>query len=144
MTTPLLSRLMASEKARFLVVGGINTVVAYGLFVLFQLTVGDTIGYFGSLYLSYALAILLAFVLHRRFTFQVRGQRMIVLDFLRFISVYAVTIVINTVALPLLVEVVGLHPVLAQALCVLVAMAISFVGHKRFSFRRSASDITAD
>jgi len=139
MTTPLLSRLMASEKARFLVVGGINTVVAYGLFVLFQLTVGDTIGYFGSLYLSYALAILLAFVLHRRFTFQVRGQRMIVLDFLRFISVYAVTIVINTVALPLLVEVVGLHPVLAQALCVLVAMAISFVGHKWFSFRRPAA-----
>ena len=139
MTTPLLSRLMASEKARFLVVGGINTVVAYGLFVLFQLTVGDRIGYFGSLYLSYALAILLAFVLHRRFTFQVRGQRMIVVDFLRFISVYAVTIVINTVALPLLVEVVGLHPVLAQALCVLVAMAISFVGHKWFSFRRPAA-----
>ena len=139
MPPPLLSRLMASEKARFLVVGGINTVVAYGLFVLFQLTVGDTIGYFGSLYLSYALAILLAFVLHRRFTFQVRGQRMIVLDFLRFISVYAVTIVINTVALPLLVEVVGLHPVLAQALCVLVAMAISFAGHKWFSFRRPAA-----
>jgi putative flippase GtrA len=139
MTAPLLSRLMASEKARFLVVGGINTVVAYGLFVLFQLTVGDTIGYFGSLYLSYALAILLAFVLHRRFTFQVRGQRMIVVDFLRFVSVYAVTIVINTVALPLLVEVVGLHPVLAQALCVLVAMAISFVGHKWFSFRRPAA-----
>ena len=139
MPLPTVSSLMASEKARFLVVGGINTVVAYGLFVLFQLTVGDTIGYFGSLYLSYALAILLAFVLHRRFTFQVRGQRMIVVDFLRFVSVYAVTIVINTVALPLLVEVVGLHPVLAQALCVLVAMAISFVGHKWFSFRRSAA-----
>jgi len=139
-----LSALIASEKARFLVVGGVNTVVAYGLFVLFQLTVGDRIGYFGSLYLSYALAILLAFVLHRRVTFRVRGQRMIVVDFLRFVSVYAVTIVINTVALPLLVEVAGLHPVLAQALCVIVAMVISFVGHKRFSFRRSASDITAD
>ena len=141
MNSRVASALLGSEKARFLVVGGINTVVAYGLFVLFQLTVGDRIGYFGSLYLSYALAILLAFVLHRRFTFQVRGQRMIVVDFLRFISVYAVTIVINTVALPLLVEVVGLHPVVAQALCVIVAMAISFVGHKWFSFRRSATTV---
>jgi len=134
----LIARLLADERVRFVIVGGINTVLGYGLFVLFQLTVGDTIGYLGSLYASYVVAILVAFVLHRRFTFRVSGTGNVVIDFLRFASVHVVALVINTIALPLLVEYAHLDPLVAQALIVVVTTLVSYFGHKLFSFRRSS------
>jgi putative flippase GtrA len=39
-----IKRLLGDERVRFVLVGGVNTVVGYGLFVLFVLTIGPTIG----------------------------------------------------------------------------------------------------
>lgn len=133
---PLISRLLGDQRVRFVLVGGVNTVVGYGLFVLFDFSLGRWISYLGSLYASYAVAIVLAFVLHRRFTFRVDGSGRVVVDFLRFCSVYIVSLAVNTVALPLLVELVHLRPFVAQAIIVVVTTLISYFGHKLFSFRR--------
>ena len=130
--------LLAREEIRFLIVGGINTVVGYALFALLQITIGDVIGYLGSLYLSYALSVTLAFVLHRRFTFRVNGTGNVLLDFLRFASVYVVSLAINTVALPILIELAGMNSLAAQAIIVVVTTLVSYFGHKLFSFRRAA------
>jgi len=138
MTIPLHKRLLADERVRFLIVGGINTVVGYALFVAFELTLGDYIGYLGSLYASYVLATGLAFVLHRRFTFRVNGTGNVLLDFLRFASVYVVSLAINTVALPILIELAGMNSLAAQAIIVVVTTLVSYFGHKLFSFRRAA------
>lgn len=134
-----LRRMLDDERVRFLLVGGTNTVVGYGLFAVLELAIGRQVGYLVSLYISYALAVALAFVLHRRFTFRVTGSGSLVVDFLRFASVYVVTLAINTVALPLLVEVGGLTPLVAQAIVVVVTTVISYFGHKLFSFRRKQS-----
>jgi putative flippase GtrA len=139
----LLARLLADERVRFVIIGGINTVLGYGLFVVFFFTVGDAIGYLGSLYASYAVAIVIAFTLHRRFTFRVTGTGNVAVDFVRFASVHIVSLVINTVALPVLVEYVGLHPLPAQALIVVITTLVSYFGHKLFSFRRQASPVVA-
>ena len=133
-----LASLVADERVRFLVVGGINTVVGYVLFALLQITAGHVIGYIGSLYGSYVLAVTLAFVLHRRFTFRVEGTGNRLVDFLRFASVYVVSLAANTLALPLLVELAHLDPLVAQAISVVVTTVVSYFGHKYFSFRRSA------
>ncbi len=135
--TPWLRRLFADQRVRFLVVGGTNTVVGYGLFVLFELTIGRSLGYLVSLYLSYLIAVALAFVLHRRFTFRVSGTGNALLDFVRFAGVYVVTLLINTAALPLLVELVGLAPIVAQGIVVVVTTVVSYFGHRFFSFRRA-------
>ena len=131
-------RLLEDERVRFLISGGINTVIGYGLFALFELFLGKYIGYLGSLYVSYALATILAFYLHRRFTFRASTSGKVVVDFLRFQSVYVVSLLVNTAALPLLVEWFGLKPLVAQAVIVVITTAISYVGHKWFSFRRKA------
>jgi putative flippase GtrA len=131
--------MLDDERVRFLLVGGTNTVVGYGLFALLELTIGQRVGYLVSLYLSYAIAVAVAFVLHRRFTFRVTGSGNVLLDFVRFASVYVVTLAINTVALPLLVELGGLVPLVAQAIVVVVTTAVSYFGHKFFSFRRARS-----
>jgi putative flippase GtrA len=106
------SALFADERVRFLVVGGINTIVGYALFALLQLTVGQTIGVEGT------------------------GNRFV--DFVRFASVYAVSLAANTVVLPLLVELARLDPLVAQAISVVVTTVVSYFGHKYFSFRRRA------
>jgi putative flippase GtrA len=129
--------MLLDERVRFVIVGGINTVVGYGLFALFELA--TPVGYLASLYLSYALAVTLAFVLHRRFTFGVHGTGRVLVDFVRFVGVYVVSLGINTLVLPLLVEVAGLDSLVAQAVCVLITTLVSYFGHKWFSFRRGAS-----
>jgi len=135
--TRWIRRLLADERVRFVLVGGTNTVVGFGLFVVFELTIGRSLGYLVSLYLSYLIAVALAFVLHRRFTFRVSGTGKVLIDFVRFAGVYVVTLVINTAALPLLVELVGFVPVVAQAIVVVVTTVVSYFGHRFFSFRRT-------
>jgi putative flippase GtrA len=140
----LIARFLGDERVRFVLIGGINTVVGYGLFAAFQLAIGHVIGYLGSLYVSYAFATILAFTLHRRFTFRASRSGSIVVDFLRFQSVYVVSLVINTIALPLLVEVGHLVPLVAQACVIVVTTVISYVGHKWFSFRRPKVGVGPD
>ncbi len=131
-----IARLLDDERVRFILVGACNTVVGYGLFVVLQLLFGREVGYLGSLYISYVIAIALAFYLHRRFTFRVTGSGSVLVDFVRFVGVYVVALAVNTAALPLLVEVAHLNPLLAQAIIVAVTTLLSYLGHKYFSFRR--------
>jgi len=140
--TPLsiLKWLVSDERVRFVIIGGFNTVFGYGLFVLLELLFGHVTGYLVSLYGSYAIATIVAFFLHRNFTFRAAGSGNIWLDFVRFQSVYVVSLVINTVALPLLVEVAHLNVLLAQALIVTVTTLVSYFGHKFFSFRRRPTE----
>ena len=130
---PLL-RLIKDRRVAFLVVGVINTVVGFSWFAIFELTVGRLWGYMATLLFAHVASVLCAFVLYRRFVFRVRGH--VWLDLARFESIYLVSLGINAVLLPLLVEVGGLVPIVAQALIVFVTTLVSYVGHSRFSFRR--------
>lgn len=134
-----LQRLSADQRVRFLAVGATNTVVGYGLYAALTIWVFATapFGYLASLIISYACAVTLAFVLYRRFVFVVTGR--VAGDFVRFLSVYAVSIGINILALPLLVEVLTVPALVAQAVILVVTTIVSYVGHKLFSFRRDGS-----
>ena len=136
----LLGRLARDQRVRFLAVGATNTVVGYLVFSAFTLWVFADVhlGYLPSLALSYVIGITLAFVLYRRFVFPVHGH--LLRDFARFVSVYLVAIGINAAALPLLVEVAQVPPLLAQLMILVVTTLLSFFGHKKFSFRRSGSE----
>lgn len=129
-----LFRLIRDERIRFLLVGSINTAVGYGWFVLFQFTIGKHWGYLASLAFAHIFSVLCAFVLYRRFVFRVKGH--VWRDLGRFELVYLVSISINFVVLPLLVEFGHLNPLLAQALIIFITTIISYVGHRKFSFRR--------
>ena len=133
----LARRLYRDQRIRFLFVGGINTVVGYVIFAgLAHWVFADVpFGYLISVIISYAISITLAFVLYRRLVYKVRGR--VVVDFLRFVSVYAFSIAINIALLPALVEIGGVPPLIAQVLVLVVTTALSYFGHGRFSFRRS-------
>lgn len=134
-------RLIRDQRVVFLIVGVVNTAVGFGWFVLFELTVGRLLGGFGylaTLACAHVASVLCAFVLYRRFVFRVRGH--VLRDLLRFEMVYLVSLGINFVALPLLVELAHLVPIAAQALIVFVTTLVSWFGHRGFSFRRSRAE----
>ncbi|MFC5678210.1 GtrA family protein [Aeromicrobium endophyticum] len=135
--------LVDDQRVRFLAVGGFNTVLGYVTFSALTLWVFHEVrfGYLLSLVGSYAIGISVAFVLYRRLVFKVQGQ--VMRDFVRFVTVYAVSIGINAVVLPVLVEVAGVPPLAAQAVVVLITTLLSFVGHRSFSFRRD-EDVAQD
>lgn len=132
--TGLLFRIVTDQRIAFLIVGGINTVVGMGWFIVFDRTVGQHLGYMVSLILAHIASVLCAFVLYRRFVFRVRGH--VLRDLWRFEVVNLTALGINLVTLPLVVEVFGLPPIPAQLLVTVVTMVISFFGHRGFSFRR--------
>ena len=137
----VLLRLLRDQRVAFLIIGGINTVIGFGLFVLFVVTfghavdraIGPILGSLVALACAHVVGVLIAFVLHRRFVFRVRGH--VWRDLARFESVYLVAIAVNAIALPALVG-VGAPRIPSQAAIVIVTTVISYVGHRFFSFRR--------
>ncbi|MBW0012066.1 GtrA family protein [Mycobacterium sp.] len=140
-----LIRLFNDQRVAFLVVGGINTVVGFGIFIACSQTVGHLVehplGRVGAALLTvginHVLSVLFAFVMHRRFVFRVQGH--LLRDLARFWSVYIVAGIFNFVALPALVE-LGLGRIPAQAIIVAVITLLSWFGHRHYSFRRGATD----
>lgn len=130
--------LLAREGVRFAAVGVLNTVFGYGAFVVLELTLGEWLPYLVVLVLAYVVGVSEAFVLHRRLVFRDRGRWLPA--YLRFWSVYVVSLAINATLLPVLVEGGGLHVLVAQPLVLLLTALGSYVSHSTFTFRdRDAS-----
>lgn len=78
---------------------------------------------------------LFAFLVYRYLVFKSDGN--FLAEYFRTYLVYGVSFLVNLGMLAALVEVAGLHPILAQGLTVFVTVIISYFGHSRFTFRRS-------
>ena len=122
------------QRVAFIGVGAFNTVFGALVFAGLELTLGRAAGYMIVLLIAHVIAVICAFFMHRRFVFRVQGN--VLIDLMRFETVYLGALVINAVLLPLLVEVGGLPVIPSQFLIVGVTAVISFFGHRHFSFRR--------
>jgi len=132
------NRLWADQRIRFLIIGGINTAIGLAFFTLFEIAFGHYLGFLGtvSLVLSYAFAIPIAFLLHRKFVFRVRGNAWI--DFGRFVLTNLLGMGLNLVLLPLIVVVTHIDTVIAQPIAQVIIVFVTYFIHKHFSFRRKA------
>lgn len=133
---PLL-RLIRDQRVAFVLVGGINTLVGLGWFLLFHHLVGPVVGYMGTLVLAHVGAVLCAFVLHRRLVFRVHGQ--VLVDLARFELVNLGALAANAILLPFFVEIVELEVIVAQILSTVISVITTYIGHRAFSFRRTLS-----
>jgi putative flippase GtrA len=123
-------------------VGAINTAFGYGVFAALDLTLGDTVPYLALLLVAHVVSVLEAFVLHKLLVFRVPGHWF--RDLARFWSVYLVALGVNLVTLPLLVELVGLPVLLAQAIVLATMTGATFLAHRHFTFRRPANALATD
>jgi putative flippase GtrA len=131
-----LRRLLADQRVRYLLVGTTNTVIGYAVFAVFDLTVFATLthGHLLSLFPAYGISIVIAFILYRRFVFHVSGQ--MTRDFVAFVGVNLFAIGLNLVLLAVLVSVVDLPALVAQAVALLATVLLGYLGHREVSFRR--------
>jgi putative flippase GtrA len=121
------------EQLLYLAVGGWNTLFGYALWALMQYLLGDHVYYLVILLLAWFPAVLNAYFCYRYLVFRSRGR--IRWELPRFSVVYAVTLCINLVALPVLLRVLPFSIYVTQVLFTAVVVVLSYLSHKYFSFR---------
>lgn len=132
----VVARALSSERLRYLLVGAWNTLIGYLLFAGLVLTLGERVHYTILLLVAHVISVLEAFVAYRVIVFRVRGN--VLRDLVRFWSVYAIALAVNLAVLPVLVDVVGIDVLIAQAGLVVATIVSTYVANRRFSFRRPA------
>jgi putative flippase GtrA len=133
----------AGQFARYIVVGGFNTLFGYGLFALLTWTFRG-LGSYNYMYaavLSNFVAISVAFLGYKWFVFRTRGNYLI--EWIRCFGVYGSSALIGLAGLPILVPILrrSLHkpesaPYIAAAILTTITVFFSFLGHKNISFRQ--------
>lgn len=140
----LLQRLWSryAQLVRYLFVGGFNTAFGYSCFAVLNFVLADRVpyAYMVANIGSNIVAITVAFLLYKWFVFRTKGNYL--REYLRTYVVYGSSALLGLALLPVLVAVVGMYiknerivPYVAQAIVIPLVVIISFVGHKRFSFR---------
>ena len=124
------------QPALYLIAGGLNTLFGIAsypallwLFPIFERY------YLAALPVAQALAICFAYLSYKLIVFRTRGNA--VQEFGLFSSFYLAIFIINLIALPLMVEGLGLTPALAQTGFAVVTVLSSYLWHSRITFRRT-------
>jgi putative flippase GtrA len=133
------------QFARYLLVGGFNTVFGYGLFVALNWTFRG-LGPHSYMYawvLTSFIALTIAFLGYKWFVFRTRGNY--VVEWIRCVGVYSSSMLTGFISLPIVVTI--LRRVLAKpeyssyigaAIIMAGTAVVSFLGHKNVSFRQAA------
>lgn len=118
--------------ARYVVCGGTSTLLHYSILTaLVELggvneTLSTTIGYFSSSFVNYMLLYHWAFrstVVHLKAT-------------IRYFSVAAGTLLLNSMIFWVMFQVVGLWYLLAQAVTTVLVLSVTFTVNSRYTFTR--------
>ena len=123
--------------ARYLIVGGWNTLFGVGVYTVLYELLHSRVNYLVLMIPANILAVTNAYIGYKLFVFKTKGNY--IREYLRCYVVYGGGIALSFALMYLLVSVLGLHPILAQFPCVLVSILGSYVGHKHFSFGNRSS-----
>lgn len=133
-----------TQFARYILVGGFNTVFGYSLFAFlnWSFTGLGSYSYMYAAVLSNFIAITVAFLGYKWFVFRTRGNYL--REWVRCMAVYGSSMLIGLVGLPILVPILRHFfghperaPYIAGALLTIVTVLFSFFGHKNVSFRQT-------
>lgn len=118
------------QKLRFLLVGGFNTVFAYGVFAFFAGLIG--LPYLLALIIQYFITVNVSIFTMRYYVFQSREN--IIREYAKAWLVYIGMFAFNSLALAFFVEICGLGELIGQAIYVTISTVLTYILHKYFSF----------
>lgn len=121
------------QKLRFLLVGGMNTFLAYLIFSALYFLLDRRYGL--AVTLQYVLSINISILTMRYYVFRSHGP--FLKEYAKAAGVYAYMLLFNFLWLWVFVETLKVHALLSQALYLTVSTVITFFLHKYFSFRKS-------
>ena len=127
-------RAEVGRVVRFLITGVWNTVFGILAYTVLYEWLKGSVNYLVLLIPANILAITNAYICHKLFVFKTRGN--ILREYFRFYVVYGGTALLGVVLMFILVDGFGFNPVVAQFLCVPIAIGLSYFSHRNYSFRK--------
>lgn len=121
------------QKTLYLFVGGWNTLFGFITYSLFYYFLSDTVHYLILLIPVNIISITNAYICYKLWVFKTVGNYL--REYLRFYFVYGIGFIINLLLMAVLVELIYLNPIAAQAITAIVTVIISYLGHKNYSFK---------
>lgn len=131
------ARKRSGRPFRYLVAGGFNAALGLTFYpALIWLFPVFHKRYMIALLISQVVCTTIAFFVYKICVFKTKGN--FVREFWSFTTFYLINYAVNYACLPILVEIVGLSPVVAQWIFVAALAITSYVWHSRISFRQPA------
>ena len=124
-----IKRLLNRQEIRFIFVGGLNTLIGYGLYALF---VYIGINYLVSNTIATIIGVIHSFIWNKYFTF--KSNKKIKDEVFKFICVYLISYTIGMITLYIIKDVFNISPYIAGLINLVITTLISFFGHKYISF----------
>ncbi len=128
---------MNNEKFIYIIIGGINTLIGYSLFILLDLFFLKIFilenSYFYANIVARPIAILISYSLHSKFTF-----KMSIFNFkrlIKFSSGYLIAYILSIILLPILVEYFSIHPWISNFILIVIFGIVNFFYQKYWTFK---------
>ncbi|WP_433081343.1 GtrA family protein [Dactylosporangium sp. CA-052675] len=132
--TTTVERVLTDRRVRYVAVGAVSSAVYYALFTAIYLTTRDHLHYLVIPVLANFGCALATYPLQRRWVFRSKGP--VVAGFLKFYVICLWALLFTYAGLPLLVELVHVPVLVAQAVLIVTAPLINYQLSKWWAFRR--------
>lgn len=126
---------MFSEKLRFLLVGGWNTVFGYATGVSLFLMLKDHFHIVIIAVIANIIGITMSFLSYKILVFKTRGKWL--QEYLKCYLVYGFNALLGIALLWLFIDKLSLSIWIAQAVIIIITIILSYLMHKRFTFKRT-------
>ena len=126
------------QVVTYLIAGGYNTLFGFLAFAGLYYLLEAQLHYLLIACISHVIAITNSFLVYRYLVFKSSGN--IFIEYLKIYVVYGLSFALSIGMLALLVEVMHLHPVVAQFFVIGTTVIISYFGHSRFTFSSKQED----
>jgi putative flippase GtrA len=127
-------RLLNDRRVKYLIVGGIASAVYYAIFTAGWLLSDQHVPYLAMVVVANFWCAVLTYPLYRRGVFESTGPYL--RGFLRFYVLCLGSLVFSFAGMPLLVEIVGVPVLVAQAILIVVWPLLNYQLSRRWAFRR--------
>ena len=125
MIKDLIKKIFSYQPIRFLFVGGLNTIVGYGIYALL-IYLG--VNYLIANTISTIIGIAHSYLWNRFFTFKSKNKAL--KEITKFISVYAVSYLIGMCTLFIFKDKLNISAYIAGLINLVITTLVSYFGHK--------------
>ena len=143
MKNNLLSLIKSKTEIRFLLVGTLNTLFGYLVFLLFLFLLEKIFNnerqiYSLSIAFSHLISVINSFIFHKVVTFVSKQKGLeIVYEFRRFFNSYIITFLLNLSLISIQVEFLSLNPKIAGAISLPIVTVVTFFLLSKYAFNKT-------
>ena len=128
----MIKAILRSDKVRYLIAGGWNTLFGYFVGVALFLGLTGIMHTAAIAFIANCMGILMSFSIYKLFVFKTRGNW--IREFIKACLVYGNMALVSIVLVWVCVDILQLNIWISQALTLILTVFISYFGHKKFTF----------